>query len=185
MPAPYSTKPTDNFAAPQTPLEEKIAAIWTDVLGVERVGRTDNFFDLGGHSLLATQVISQMRKKFKIEIPLRSLFESPTVAELALEVERLSERTTALLLRELETISDEEAEHLLDLEQHGLEALEIDRAIGAQFDPAQALDGLSRRAKFTGQDDLVFVENELGEHVGNGWQTEARLTRLERQGVAR
>ena len=69
-----------NFTEPRTPDEQLIAEIWAEVLGLERVGIHDNFFELGGHSLLATQVISRLREAFQIEVPLRSLFESPTVA---------------------------------------------------------------------------------------------------------
>ncbi|MEG4964628.1 amino acid adenylation domain-containing protein, partial [Microcoleus sp. K4-C2] len=69
-----------NFAEPRTPDEQLIAEIWAEVLGLERVGIHDNFFELGGHSLLATQAISRLREAFQVEVPLRSLFESPTVA---------------------------------------------------------------------------------------------------------
>ncbi|MEG4248120.1 amino acid adenylation domain-containing protein [Microcoleus sp. Pol10D4] len=69
-----------NFTCPRTPDEQLIAEIWAEVLGLERVGIHDNFFELGGHSLLATQAISRLREAFQVEVPLRSLFESPTVA---------------------------------------------------------------------------------------------------------
>ncbi|HEY9873030.1 MAG TPA: amino acid adenylation domain-containing protein, partial [Candidatus Obscuribacterales bacterium] len=72
-----------NFVAPRNPTEEVIADIWTQVLGVEQIGIDDNFFELGGHSLLATQVVSRLRKAFGVELPLRYLFESPTVAGLS------------------------------------------------------------------------------------------------------
>ncbi|MBD1924293.1 amino acid adenylation domain-containing protein [Microcoleus sp. FACHB-831] len=73
----------NNFIAPRTEVEEIIANIWTEVLGVRQVGIHDNFFELGGHSLLATQVISHLRATFEVELPLRCLFESPTVAGLS------------------------------------------------------------------------------------------------------
>ena len=75
------------YEAPRTPLEEVIAGIWVEMLGVERVGIHDNFFTLGGHSLLGTRVIARMRDAFQLELPLRALFEAPTVCELAARVE--------------------------------------------------------------------------------------------------
>ena len=71
------------YQAPRTPLEEEIAALWREVLGVEGVGIGDDFFELGGHSLLATRVLSRLGDDFGVEIPLHALFEEPTVAGLA------------------------------------------------------------------------------------------------------
>jgi acyl carrier protein len=72
-----------SHVAPRTPIEAAVARIWAVVLGQEKVGIHDNFFDLGGHSLSATRVISRLQNAFHVEIPLRRLFESPTVADLA------------------------------------------------------------------------------------------------------
>jgi len=72
-----------SFVAPRTPVQEVLAAVWVEVLDVERVGIHDNFFDLGGHSLLGTQVISRIQDLLKVQLPLRALFEAPTVAELS------------------------------------------------------------------------------------------------------
>ena len=76
------------YVSPRTPIEEVLVGIWSKVLGLKQVGVNDNFFELGGHSLLATQLVSRVRDAFQIELPLRSLFEAPTVAGLSKEIER-------------------------------------------------------------------------------------------------
>ncbi|MCH9649413.1 MAG: amino acid adenylation domain-containing protein, partial [Deltaproteobacteria bacterium] len=76
------------YVAPTTATETALAQLWAELLGHERVGLTDDFFELGGHSLLATQVISGVRQRFDVEVPLMLLFEEPTVAALAAHVER-------------------------------------------------------------------------------------------------
>jgi amino acid adenylation domain-containing protein len=85
LPAPEATTLEGEtvFVAPRTPVEEVLTNLWAEVLNLERVGIHDNFFELGGHSLLATQLISRIRDAFQVELPLRCLFESPTVAELS------------------------------------------------------------------------------------------------------
>ncbi len=100
---------------PRSPVERALAAVWAEVLGVERVGVHDNFFDLGGHSLLATRLVSRLCAEFGAELPLQALFDAPTVAELALALTRRRAGETdredlERLLAELEGLSDEEAE---------------------------------------------------------------------------
>ncbi|HJX28022.1 MAG TPA: amino acid adenylation domain-containing protein, partial [Thermoanaerobaculia bacterium] len=70
------------FVPPETEEERRMAAIWTEILGVPRVGLQDDFFRLGGHSLLATRVIARLRRDFQVDLPLRSLFQTPTIAGL-------------------------------------------------------------------------------------------------------
>jgi amino acid adenylation domain-containing protein len=86
LPAPDEVETGKTFVAPRTPVEEVLAGIWAQLFGLKQVSVEDNFFELGGHSLLATQVISRARKVFQVEIAVRSLFESPTVATLAEQV---------------------------------------------------------------------------------------------------
>ncbi|MCU7516048.1 MAG: amino acid adenylation domain-containing protein [Ignavibacteria bacterium] len=86
-----------NYVAPRSVVEGVLAAIWSDILKIQKVGVNDNFFELGGHSLLATQVISRIRNAFKLEIPLRSIFENPTVARLGYVVENEKLKETGLM----------------------------------------------------------------------------------------
>jgi acyl carrier protein len=131
LPAPDQTfaDAETEFVAPRTPVEEKLASIWTNLLRTERIGVNDNFFDLGGHSLLATQVVSRIRDAFGEDIQLRMLFETPTIAGLAGQIggldsssgsgdlSALIDRTEfeemKLLLAELENVSEEEARQLI------------------------------------------------------------------------
>jgi len=90
LPAPdQSGISADQYVAPNTPEEELIAGIWADVLKLDKVSITSSFFDLGGHSLMATQVISRIRNAFDVELQLRNLFETPTVKQIAQEIDRM------------------------------------------------------------------------------------------------
>ena len=111
-----------------SPTEETLAQIWREVIILEDVGRNDNFFDLGGHSLLATQVIARITKAFSVELPVRTIFEAPTVAELAKAVSEAQRNQpsgptvitrrdrgtkTSKLQEKLEQLSDAELQELL------------------------------------------------------------------------
>ncbi|HEY0783060.1 MAG TPA: amino acid adenylation domain-containing protein, partial [Thermoanaerobaculia bacterium] len=108
LPAPESDRPLleREYAAPESPVEEALCAIWAAALGIERVGVDDNFFELGGHSLLATQVIAQIRERLDVELPLITLFQMPTVAQLAVQVEEI-------ILDQIEQLEDGEVQELL------------------------------------------------------------------------
>jgi acyl-coenzyme A synthetase/AMP-(fatty) acid ligase/acyl carrier protein len=82
LPEPEAVE-TKSYVAPKTATEEALARIWSEVLRRERISTDDNFFDLGGHSLLATQVVSRIREQFRVDLPIRALFERPTVCSLA------------------------------------------------------------------------------------------------------
>ncbi|GHA65709.1 MULTISPECIES: non-ribosomal peptide synthetase [Streptomyces] len=92
--------------APRDPVEEAVAGIWSEVLGVERIGARDDFFALGGHSLLATRVLARLREAFAVELPLRLLFEATTVA-------RLSEAVSDAVEADVAALSDQEVAGLL------------------------------------------------------------------------
>jgi acyl carrier protein len=124
LPDPGKSRPKLDapFVAPRTPVEEKMAQIWAEVLALDRVGIQDNFFELGGHSLAATRIISQVIKHFQLELPLRSLFGSPTVAEMAAvitehQAKKFGEKDLERILAELESMSEEEAKSLLAAER--------------------------------------------------------------------
>ena len=113
------------YVAPRTPVEEEVAKIWTEILALNLVGIHDNFLELGGHSLAATRVVSHVLKTFQVEIPLRSLFEAPTVAEMAAvivesQARKLKQADLDRLLTELESLSDNAAQRLLDNQRRWL-----------------------------------------------------------------
>ena len=108
LPAPDASRPELRraFVAPGTPTEAKLVEIWANVLALKQVGIHDDFFELGGDSILATRLVSRVRRAFGVELPLRDLFWKSTVCELAPRIEEL-------LIEQLETLSEEEAEQLL------------------------------------------------------------------------
>jgi acyl transferase domain-containing protein/acyl carrier protein len=97
------------YEAPRNELEESMAVIWQELLGIDKIGVHDNFFELGGDSLLAIQLKARLRNAFEVEPPLRALFEKPTVAELAEAIE-------LQLIESLEGLSDEETQRMLESE---------------------------------------------------------------------
>jgi acyl carrier protein len=99
------------LSAPRSELERELACMWEELLGVPRVGIHDNFFRLGGHSLLATQLASRIRNAYHVEISLRKVFETPTVAGVAQEItqalaEQADQAELDLILGELESLPD-------------------------------------------------------------------------------
>ena len=121
LPAPHQQAQIRESVAPRNADEEKLATIWREVLKRDAVGVTDNFFELGGHSLLATQIISRIRNTFRVQMPLHSFLQNPTIASLAEQIGSCpaiesEQEEMARLLQELEGISDEEAERLLTAE---------------------------------------------------------------------
>lgn len=107
LPAPEQRPhPASGYVAPRTEAEELATTTWAQVLGIDRVGALDDFFDLGGHSLLATRVVARIRAAVGLVVPLRTLFTHRTAEAFAAAVEDL-------LLAEIEAMSEEDAERLL------------------------------------------------------------------------
>jgi hypothetical protein len=110
------------YAAPRNATEQALARIWEEVLGVQQVGIHDDFTELGGHSLLALQVLARVRAGLAADLPLRAVFDAPTVAALSV---RLLEREAAAsdqedleqMLARLEGLSDDESDSLLDADR--------------------------------------------------------------------
>jgi amino acid adenylation domain-containing protein len=92
-PSESSSEPSEKYVAPRNPIEDILVNVWSEILKVEKVGINDNFFELGGHSLLATKLVAQIRDRLKIELPLRQLFNTATLAELAQGIEQLKQQT--------------------------------------------------------------------------------------------
>jgi acyl carrier protein len=148
---------SENAARPLTPIEEILADIWADVLQRDQVTLHDNFFELGGHSLLATRVISRICETLKIEIPIQSLFDSPTIAELARFVEQNTNAGQVLPMIPLERVS-RDGELPLSYAQHGL-------WVRSQIEPDSPLYNLSSSLRLKGQLDLPALRQTLNEIV--------------------
>jgi amino acid adenylation domain-containing protein len=109
---------------PRTPIEAELAKVWAEALSLDQVGVYDNFFDLGGHSLTATRVLSQVIEKFRTEISLQSVFQSPTIAAMAeviaqSQAKKLDQADLNRILAELESLSDEQARQVVANERGG------------------------------------------------------------------
>jgi hypothetical protein len=111
LPAPDFAPARDRYVAPRTPTEEVLVGIWADVLRRERVGVAENFFELGGHSLLATLVVARVQQVFGVQVPLRAMFDEPTVAAMAGRVDSALEVMDA----ELAQVDPDEMAEMLAL----------------------------------------------------------------------
>lgn len=159
LPAPEELSQSKQGAiiAPRTPVEEVLAAIWIKILGVKQVGITENFFALGGHSLLATQVISQIREAFKVELPLRSLFELPTIGELAQRIETTLKSGQNLAVLPIDKVIQTD-NLLLSFAQQRLWFLE-------QLQPGTSAYNLSRSIRLKGDLNIVALEQSFNEII--------------------
>jgi amino acid adenylation domain-containing protein len=128
VPEQRHSEPETAFVTPQTPIEKELADIWSEVLNIEQVGIYDNFFDIGGHSLIATQLMSRVQTRLDVEIPLRELFASPTIKELAETLElALIAQSSSMKIDEMldliEGIDEEEAQKIFALNEQQYQGL--------------------------------------------------------------
>jgi amino acid adenylation domain-containing protein/non-ribosomal peptide synthase protein (TIGR01720 family) len=153
------------YVAPRTLEEEILAGIWSELLSVDQVGVHDSFFNLGGNSLLATQLMSRIRDTFEIELPLRILFEAPTVSNLAARVKMAHREAQGLLAPPIEPVSRDE-ELPLSFAQQRLWFLE-------QLEPGTPFYNLPSAVRLTGPLNVAALEQSLNEIV---WRHEALRT---------
>jgi amino acid adenylation domain-containing protein len=163
------------FAEAGTPVQEIVAVIWAEVLKLERVGPHDNFFKLGGHSLLATQVTSRVRSIFNVELPLRSLFESPTVAAFAGRVESARHTSQGPQRPPLRPVS-RESQLPLSFAQQRLWFLD-------QLMPESHTYNISYACRLEGSLDRAALEKSLNEIVRRHETLRTTFTTLEDQPV--
>jgi amino acid adenylation domain-containing protein len=159
LPAPTAlhVQVAEMFVAPRTPVEELLANIWSDVLGIEQVGVHDNFFDLGGHSLLATQALTRLREATQVELPLRLLFESPTVAGLAKAFAHAQEESRQIALPPIARVT-REGQLPLSFTQQRLWLLD-------QLAQGNSLYNVPVAIRLEGQLDIAALEHSLSEIV--------------------
>ncbi|HEY0796202.1 MAG TPA: amino acid adenylation domain-containing protein [Acidisarcina sp.] len=141
------------FVPPQTATQEAIAGIWAEVLRRERIGIHANFFDLGGHSLLATQVISRIRRTLDVDLPLRSLFESPTVAGLAEQVDHFRGSADTLTVPPITRVPRDQ-NLPLSFAQQRLWVLD-------QMEPNNAMYNIPRRPRMRGRLNIDALTRAL------------------------
>jgi amino acid adenylation domain-containing protein len=159
LPAPDKTRPEleSGFTAPRTLVEQRLAQIWAEVLHLTEVGVADNFFSLGGHSLLVMQVMARVRKAFQIELPLRSLFESPTIARLAQRVETALRLGQNLPAPPIVPVSREQSLPLSFAQQR--------MWFLAQLEPDVAVYNIPSAVRMTGNLDIAALERSFSEVV--------------------
>jgi amino acid adenylation domain-containing protein/non-ribosomal peptide synthase protein (TIGR01720 family) len=165
-----------NFVAASTPAEQILAQIWTEVLGIDNIGIHGNFFELGGHSLLATRVISQIQQVFKVELPLRRLFEQPTIAGLAKDIETATKADLLLELPPIQRIRRSQ-DLPLSFAQQRLWFL-------AQLEPDSPFYNISATIRLQGQLNIAALEQSFNEILRRHEALRTNFKTVEGQPVA-
>src|SRR5688572_12526704 len=171
-----ATNAAAEFARRLEPLEEIVAGVWAEVLGLKKIGPQDNFFDLGGHSLLATQVVSRLLAKVEVEVPLRTLFETRTLADLVAAVKVLregkSESTHTSYAIRAQVRADQGEELPLSFAQQRMWFVD-------QLDPANAVYNIAAAVRLKGTLNTDALSEALSEIVR---RHEVLRTRFETRG---
>ncbi len=155
LPAPDSLQNAADFVPPQGPLQELLASLWAQLLNVPRVGANDNFFQLGGHSLLAMRLVSQIRRSLSLELPIRALFEEPTLSRLASRLQLPDESEAASAIPPLRPLP--RTEHLAtSFAQERLWFLD-------QLFPGVPVHNIPLAQRLTGPLDVKAMEQALSE----------------------
>ncbi len=157
LPAPDKQRRTfsSSFVAPQTASEEKVCEIWCEILGLSEIGIHDNFFEIGGHSLALTQIAARLCNVFKVDIPLITLFDRPTIGEIAAYLDQITQQTVLFEIPEMKVCRDaEQTIFPLSFSQERVwfmrELLPDNRAYNAQF-----------TVRFRGRIDISILEKAL------------------------
>jgi len=170
MPAPHSRPELSGiFTAARNEIEHRIAEVWKSVLGIEAIGVYDDFWELGGHSLLATQVVSRLKETFHIPLPLRALFEMPTIEKLAEETARLLMRSanSGILSQSLGS-SELQTAAILRVDREGKLALSYGQQrlwFISQLEPENVGYNIPVAVRIAGPLDLESLEGTLREIV--------------------
>ncbi|MBD2609665.1 AMP-binding protein, partial [Scytonema hofmannii FACHB-248] len=177
LPAPELTQISlSNINPPSTPIENLLVAIWAEVLGIDKVGIDNNFFELGGHSLIATRVISQIRQVFQVELPLRYLFEKPTIAGLAKEIEKAIKVDSGVEATNIERIA-RSPELPLSFAQQRLWFL-------AQLEPDSPFYNIPAAVRLQGQLNVEALQQSFNEIISRHEALRTNFQTREGQAVA-
>ena len=167
---------SSNIVPPSTPIENLLAGIWAEVLAIDKVGINNNFFELGGHSLIATRVISQIRQVFQVELPLRYLFEKPTVSGLGKEIEKAIKLNSGVEATNIEQIPRSQ-QLPLSFAQQRLWFL-------AQLEPESPFYNIPAAVRLQGELNVEALQQSLNEIVRRHEALRTNFQTIEGQAVA-